>query len=58
MTCYAKKAVLCYALLLTECSGTYQETEQSIAIYTGTLFRAAPHMKLMSEKNAQRAWKM
>lgn len=58
MTCYAKKAVLCYALLSTECAGTCQETEQSIAIYTGTLFCAAPHMKLMSEKIAQRAWKM
>lgn len=57
VTCCAKKAVLCYSLLSTEFASTCQGTEQSIAIYTGTLFCAAPHMKLMSGKSAQWAWK-
>lgn len=56
VTCCAKKAVLCYSLLSTEFASTCQGTEQSIAIYTGTLFGAAPHMKLMSGKSAQWAW--
>lgn len=57
VTYCAKKSVLCHALLSTEFASTYQGTEQSIAIYTGTLFCAAPHMKLMSGKSGQRAWK-
>lgn len=57
VTCCAKKAALCYALLSAEFASTCQGTEQSIAIYTGTLFCSAPHMKLMSGKSAQRAWK-